>query len=145
MSAFEFLLFLVTMQTRAYDQVVGRSFLSLSVSSVVFYYFWARNGEVIYNVIFDKEEYKRKFNADLQRCPSERDSRENFPSSFQDLETELREAREVINRYHNEIEQLQEEVCAMEQKVSDLQQQAAIIPPLMHGISLEVSNEACLG
>lgn len=126
MSAFEFLLFLVTMQTRAYDQVVGRSFLSLSVSSVVFYYFWARNGEVIYNLIFNKEEHLRKFNADLQRCPSERDSRENFPPSFQDLETELRETREVINHYHNQIEQLEEEVRAMEQNVSDLQQQVEL-------------------
>lgn len=129
MSAFQFLLFLVTMQTRAYHQVVGRSFLSLSVSSVVFYFFWARNGEVIYNVIFHKEEYARKFIADLQRCPSQRDSRENFPPSFQDLETELREAREVINRYHNQIEQLEEEVCAMEQQVSDLQQQMELNCP----------------
>jgi len=74
-------------------------------------------------VIFHKEEYARKFNLDLQRCPEERDRRENFPSSFQDLETELKEARDVINCYHNQIEQLEEEVRAMEQKVSDLQQQ----------------------
>lgn len=127
MSMFQFLLFLVTMQTRVYYHVVGRSFLSLSVSSAVFYYFWARNGEVIYNVIFHKEEYARKFNADLQRCPSERDSRENFPSSFQDMETEVREAREAINHYHNQIEQLKEEVCAMEQRVSDLQQQVELL------------------
>jgi hypothetical protein len=123
---FQFLLFLVTTQTQAKDQVVGRSFLSLSISSAVFYYFWARNGEVIYNVIFRKEEYAQKFIADLQRCPSERDSREIFPSSFRDLETELKEAREVINRYHNQIEQLEEEVCTMEQKVSDLQQQVEL-------------------
>lgn len=125
-SVFQFLLFLVIMQTQANYQVVGRSFLSLSISSAVFYYFWARNGEVIYNVIFHKEKYAQKFNADLQRCPSERDSRESFPSSFQDLETELKEAREVINHYHNQIEQLEEEVCAMEQKVSDLQQQVEL-------------------
>lgn len=125
-SVFQFLLYLVIMQTRANYDVVGRSFLSLSISSAVFYYFWARNGEVIYNVIFHKEKYALKFNADLQRCPSERDSRESFPSSFQDLETELKEARELINRYHNQIEQLEEEVCAMEQKVSDLQQQVEL-------------------
>nr|ADE77297.1 unknown [Picea sitchensis] len=123
---FQFLLYLVTTQTQAKDQVVGRSFLSLSISSAVFYYFWARNGGVIYNVIFHKEEYAQKFIADLQRCPSERDSREIFPSSFRDLETELKEAREVINRYHNQIEQLEEEVCTMEQKVSDLQQQVEL-------------------
>ncbi|KAH9322063.1 hypothetical protein KI387_016702, partial [Taxus chinensis] len=73
MSLFLLLLSLVTMQTRAYSLVVGRSFLSLSVASAVFYYFWARNGEVIYNVILNKDEYARKFIEEMNRCPSERD------------------------------------------------------------------------
>ncbi|GLJ54202.1 hypothetical protein SUGI_1162060 [Cryptomeria japonica] len=122
MLLFLYLLSLVTLQTQAYLVVVGRSFLCLSVASAIFYYFWARNGEVIYNVIFTKEEYARQFNDEMNRCPNEHD-RENFPLSFQNLESDLKKARETIIRYDDKIKNLEEDIRTIEEKISDLQDQ----------------------
>ncbi|KAJ7545705.1 hypothetical protein O6H91_08G006200 [Diphasiastrum complanatum] len=67
MSLFLYLLYLVTLQTKLYIQPVGRCFIALSVAGAVFYYFWARNGEIVYNVLFNKLEYEKKFLDDLNR------------------------------------------------------------------------------
>ena len=71
LSLFLFLLTLVTLDTQAYDQPIGRCFLSTAVGCMVFYSFWATNGVVIYNVVFDSDRYLEKFNAELRRQPSE--------------------------------------------------------------------------
>ena len=71
LSLFLFLFSLVTLQTESYNQSIGRCFLSASVAGFVIYCFWARNGVVIYNVMFDRDAYLEKFNDDLRRLPSD--------------------------------------------------------------------------
>ncbi|KAI5063778.1 hypothetical protein GOP47_0020448 [Adiantum capillus-veneris] len=70
LSLFLFLLSLVILDTDTNKRPVGRCLLSSAVASTIFYYFWARNGVVVYNVLFHKEEYLTKFNAELRRSPS---------------------------------------------------------------------------
>ena len=41
------------------------------MAGFVIYCFWARNGVVIYNVMFDRDAYLEKFNDDLRRLPSD--------------------------------------------------------------------------
>ena len=71
LSLFLFLFSLVTLQTEVYNQSIGRCFLSAAVAGFVIYCFWARNGVVIYNVMFDRDAYLEKFNDDLRRLPSD--------------------------------------------------------------------------
>eukprot|EP00249_Psilotum_nudum_P014398 c24801_g1_i1 orf=522-1619(-) len=125
MTLFLFLLSLVTIQTDTYTLATGRCFLSFSVAVAVFYYFWARNGEVVYNVIFYKKEYEQKFHEELNRLPSEHE-RESFPDSFRNMETQLKEAREKIAQYHIRTKQLEDELGGMEEKYNQLQQRALL-------------------
>ena len=71
LSLFLFLFSLVTLQTESYNDSIGRCFLSAAVAGFVMYCFWARNGVVIYNVMFDRDAYLEKFNDDLRRLPSD--------------------------------------------------------------------------
>lgn len=119
---FLFLLSLVTFETSAYDSVVGRCFLSVAEAAAVFYYFWARNGEVIYNALFHRDDYERKFLADLARSPSEHE-RDMFPENFRNMEILLNEVREDVNQSKDRIRQLEEDINALELEYGSLQQQ----------------------
>lgn len=117
---FLFLLSLVTLSTNTFEQVIGRCFLSASVATTVFYYFWARNGVVIYNALLYREEYERKFLADLQRSPSEH-GRERFPDTFRNLQIRLKEIRDEIRQSQIRIYELENEVNALESQYGPLQ------------------------
>ena len=80
LSLFLFLFSLVTLQTEVYNQSIGRCFLSAAVAGFVIYCFWARNGVVIYNVMFDRDAYLEKFNDDLKRLPSDLERKQSFGS-----------------------------------------------------------------
>lgn len=121
LSLFLGLLSLVTIQTQAYDEPVGRCFLSASVASAVFYYFWARNGGVIYNTLFNRAKYLERFNADLRRSPSEHE-RERFPGVFWKTETQLKKVREEVQQYQDKITQLEDEVKVLQLEYGALQQ-----------------------
>ena len=65
------LLAMVTFQTEAYLKSEGRCFLSAAVASTVFYYFWARNGVVIYHSLVDPDEYLERCRLILRRTSSQ--------------------------------------------------------------------------
>ncbi|KAJ7552343.1 hypothetical protein O6H91_06G051200 [Diphasiastrum complanatum] len=123
MSLFVFLLSLVTLQTHSYKRVAGRCFLSLSVALVVFYYFWARNGEIIYNVLFNKEDYCQRFRQDIHR--SWDDSRSNPPVEIMSMEALLFERREQANLYLLQVKELQINLSNLRQTYEELEKQVS--------------------
>eukprot|EP00243_Klebsormidium_subtile_P007954 TRINITY_DN3621_c0_g1_i1.p1 TRINITY_DN3621_c0_g1~~TRINITY_DN3621_c0_g1_i1.p1 ORF type:complete len:434 (+),score=112.28 TRINITY_DN3621_c0_g1_i1:397-1698(+) len=58
---FLFFLAMVILSTKTYYQVTGRCFFTLAVSAEVFYFFWIRNWEPIWNVLFNKQKYLDAF------------------------------------------------------------------------------------
>ncbi|KAH7352590.1 hypothetical protein KP509_19G053100 [Ceratopteris richardii] len=113
LSLFLFLLSLVTLSTHAYRKAVGRCLLSFAITSAIFYYFWARNFYVIYNVLFYKDEYLQRFNAEFNRSPSQQDS-ENRSRSVQKLEELYVELQEEIKASKESIQQLEIEIRLLE-------------------------------
>eukprot|EP00250_Pteridium_aquilinum_P009396 c18642_g1_i1 orf=421-1467(+) len=124
LSLFLFLLWLVTLSTQSYEKPVGRCLLSSAVASAIFYYFWARNGVVIINVLFNQDKYREKFNADVRRSPSQHERKKSSGANLKML-AQLEEVRTQVKIYKDRIDQLEEEVKALEQEYSARQQKTS--------------------
>lgn len=140
LSLFLFLISLVTIQTHAYYRPVGRCLLSAAVASAIFYYFWDRNGGVVYNVIFNREDYLDKFEKDLKRTPSQHE-REIFSSGSLQMEAQLRNVRAEVEKYQQKIRQLEEELKALELGCVAMQQVTS--PHLSPGAHENLTKDYC--
>ncbi|XP_024535045.1 uncharacterized protein LOC9657419 [Selaginella moellendorffii] len=118
MSFFLFLLSVVTLAAKTYCNPRGRAFLSLAVAGAVFYYFWARNWEVIYNVICNEEEYFRNFANDLNRL-SERSRSSHFERN--PMERLVLVTKEDARSALQELKALQDDVSSLTQTHAQLQ------------------------
>ncbi|MCO5605377.1 hypothetical protein L7F22_059560 [Adiantum nelumboides] len=154
LSLFLFLLSLVTLGTHTYKKPVGRCLLSAAVASTIFYYFWARNGVVIFNVLFHKEEYLTKFNAELRRSPSHHErkntelednmtiflifDRDKCSDAVLRMEDSLKEIRGEVQQERDRIRQLEEEVKLLELTYDAMQQKNS-----SQGSSIECGHDKC--
>ncbi|XP_057866111.1 regulator of G-protein signaling 1 isoform X4 [Cryptomeria japonica] len=68
--------------------------------------------------------------------------RENFPLSFQNLESDLKKARETIIRYDDKIKNLEEDIRTIEEKISDLQDQPLedVFKYMLHELARGLKN-----
>ncbi|BBM97432.1 hypothetical protein MPTK1_1g05640 [Marchantia polymorpha subsp. ruderalis] len=109
LALFFFLLTLVTIQTKVYQEPAGRCFLVLAVSGTVFYYFFARNWEALYHSVFNREEYLERFLAQLNSVPSRSHNR-NFENP---AEMMLFDAREERRNLHDEVQELDQQLTKL--------------------------------
>ncbi|KAL2650693.1 hypothetical protein R1flu_018821 [Riccia fluitans] len=110
LSAFLYLLTLVTVSTKVHQEVTGRCFLLLAVAGLVFYYFYARNAEAVYNCVFNRQEYLEIFRAQLNAVPSSSHSR-TFDNPAEEM---LYDAREESLNLQSEINELEQELAKLE-------------------------------
>jgi hypothetical protein len=105
---FLYLLSLVYLATDGNKKVVGRCFLTFSVATAVFYYFWARNATVVYAVLFNKADF-------LVRWSKYFDSNES-------LNEELDELNTTRATFKERARELEEEIVVLRSRTNSTQQ-----------------------
>lgn len=108
---FLFLLNLVTYHTKVYREVTGRCFLTIIQSGAVYYYFWARNLEVVYNVLFNKEQYLENFRAQMNSVPLTGQSCDPNP-----LENLFYEVRDQVASAQVEVQELEHTLAKLQEQ-----------------------------
>ncbi|CAM6082465.1 unnamed protein product [Calypogeia fissa] len=110
-TVFLFMLSFITLHTKAYRESTGRCFLAIISAGAVSYNFWARNLEVLYNVLFNKEEYLVNFLAQMNSVPLTGQSGEPNPleSLFCHVRDEVVSAQVEVQELEHTLAKLQEQ------------------------------------